>query len=65
MVIYILIAISNDFQVITLATVSVLHIAFTIAVVLLAVAVTISDGQYTSDEIQEMLEIAMQHTKAS
>ena len=47
MVIYVLAAISNDFSVTALTIVSVLHITLTIAVVLLAVAVTISDGQYT------------------
>ena len=47
MIIYVVMAISNDYSVTILTIVSVLHIALTIAVVLLGVAVTISDGQYT------------------
>ena len=46
-IIYVVMAISNDYSVTILTIVSVLHIALTIVVVLLGVAVTISDGQYT------------------
>ena len=43
-IIYVSVAILNDFSVIALTIVAVLHITLTIMVVLLAVEVTISDG---------------------
>ena len=48
---YISAAAQNDVSVLVLSLVTVLHVILTIAVVLLAVAATITDGQYSQDEI--------------